>query len=64
MMSDVVKKVELELYEKQYEIINIQEDIVKELLWIIVHHTEIELEELKDVTEKINHAAEIRKECG
>ena len=63
MKTELMRKLELELYEKQNRIIKLQSEIINEMIYVFMQHTEIQVEELKDIKEKMDHVAAIREEC-
>jgi hypothetical protein len=57
-----LKEVELELFAQQNEIIEAQNEAIKKLILLIKQYDDIRDEELKPITDLINHAADIRAE--
>lgn len=62
MMSDAIREIKLELFERQSEIIRIQSEAINDLLRLLSMHMEAEELDSLPVVDKINMAATLRAE--
>lgn len=62
MMEECIKEIELELFEAQNRIIQLQAESIIGLTRLIIQHKDIDSADYMEIKKKIDEAAELRAE--
>ena len=62
MMSECIREIEAEVFEKQHEIIKLQSEALNELVLLLLQHKDVDDADFMTAKEKIDLAAQIRAE--